>query len=191
MLIDLTLRITPKMISDAEGNEKKALTGHLGTHFDVMNKEFPLSYTELKGIVFDVSQIIEQEIGVSDINIDAIGDAKFVALYSGMIERETYGTIAYFKEHPQLSHNLIEVLLEKKICIIGVDFAGLRRGLEHTPTDQYCADRGAFVVENMISLGTILKVNHKFIARTFPMNFCDMTGLPCRVIAVVEPEKGI
>ena len=42
MLIDITLKITPKMVSDAQGNEKKSLTGHLGTHFDVMNKEFPL-----------------------------------------------------------------------------------------------------------------------------------------------------
>jgi len=42
MLIDITLKITPKMVSDAQGNEKKALVGHLGTHFDVMNKEFPL-----------------------------------------------------------------------------------------------------------------------------------------------------
>ena len=45
MKIDITLRITPKMATDAQGNEKKALVGHLGTHFDVMNKEFPLEYT--------------------------------------------------------------------------------------------------------------------------------------------------
>lgn len=190
MLIDLTLRITPRMIADAEGNEKKAQSGHLGTHFDVMNKEFPLSYTELAGIVFDVSQVREKEIRVSDINVDAIGDAKFVALYSGMIEREMYGSIAYFKEHPQLSYDLIEALLEKKISIIGVDFAGLRRGSEHTPTDQYCADRGVFIIENLTSLGAVLIGNHKFIARTFPINYSDMTGLPCRVIAEVEPEKG-
>lgn len=43
MLIDLTLKITPKMVKDAQGNEKTALAGHLGTHFDVMNKVFPLN----------------------------------------------------------------------------------------------------------------------------------------------------
>ena len=42
MFIDMTLKITPKMVKDAQGNEKKALVGHLGTHFDVMDKEFPL-----------------------------------------------------------------------------------------------------------------------------------------------------
>ena len=44
MFIELTTKITPKMVKDAEGNEKKSLSGHLGTHFDVMNKEFPLEY---------------------------------------------------------------------------------------------------------------------------------------------------
>jgi hypothetical protein len=40
MLIDLTLAITPKMITDALGNEKKqVLAGHLGTHFDSMRKK--------------------------------------------------------------------------------------------------------------------------------------------------------
>lgn len=47
MLIDVTLMITRKMVKDAQGNEKKSLVGHLGTHFDVMNKEFPLEYTKL------------------------------------------------------------------------------------------------------------------------------------------------
>ena len=42
MYIDITTKITPKIITDAQGNEVKALSGHLGTHFDVMNKEFPL-----------------------------------------------------------------------------------------------------------------------------------------------------
>ena len=55
--VDLTLKVSPKMIKDAQGNENKAFTGHLGTHFDVMNKEFPLNYTERKAIVFDVSSI--------------------------------------------------------------------------------------------------------------------------------------
>lgn len=46
MKIDVTLEITPKMVQDAQGHDKKSLSGHLGTHFDVMNKEFPLEYTQ-------------------------------------------------------------------------------------------------------------------------------------------------
>lgn len=37
MKIDITLRVTPQMVTDAQDNQKKAFVGHLGTHFDVMN----------------------------------------------------------------------------------------------------------------------------------------------------------
>jgi len=60
MFIDLTLAITPEMIADAQGNEKQVLTGHLGTHFDVMKKKFPLDYVERKAIVFDEHRVKDQ-----------------------------------------------------------------------------------------------------------------------------------
>lgn len=52
--IDLTLLVTPAIRKDIEGLEKKSLTGHLGTHFDCMDKVFPLEFTELDAIVFDI-----------------------------------------------------------------------------------------------------------------------------------------
>ena len=39
MLIDLTLDVTPGMIASARENEEKARSGHLGTHFDVMDRD--------------------------------------------------------------------------------------------------------------------------------------------------------
>lgn len=87
MLIDITLKITPKMITDAQGNEKKALVGHLGTHFDVMNKEFPLEYTRRKGVVFDVSEVTDRDIDVCDIDLDKVESDMFVSFYTGFIEK--------------------------------------------------------------------------------------------------------
>ncbi|MCQ2561837.1 MAG: cyclase family protein, partial [Clostridia bacterium] len=140
MLVDIKLKITPKMVTDAQGNEKKSLVGHLGTHFDVMNKEFPLEYTRRNAIVFDVSKAAGREIKLQDININKVEKDMFVAFYTGFIEKEGYGGSVYFHEHPQLSHELIDALVDKGISIIGIDFAGVRRGKEHTPKDQYCAD---------------------------------------------------
>jgi len=48
--------------------------------------------------------------------------------HTGFISKETYGTKDYFTNHPQLSNELIDALLEKNICIIGIDCAGVRRG---------------------------------------------------------------
>ncbi|MBQ6478493.1 MAG: cyclase family protein [Erysipelotrichaceae bacterium] len=180
MLTDITLKITPKMASDAQGNEKKTLVGHMGTHFDVMDKEFPLEYTRRKGIVFDVSGINGRDIDTCDIDLDAVEEDMFVAFHTGFIEKTGYGTPAYHHEHPQLSGRLIDALLEKGISIIGIDFAGVRRGKEHTPKDQYCADHNVFIVENLCNLRSVIG---KCIIHTYPMNYAGISGLPCRVVA--------
>ncbi len=189
MLIDLTLEITPKMAADAQGNEKKALVGHLGTHFDVMNKVFPLEYTRRQGRVFDVSDAAGEgrEIGLEDINLDQIEAGMFAAFYSGFMEKEPYGSRAYFTEHPQLSQALIDGLLQRGVALIAIDFAGVRRGREHTPADQLCADRNTFVIENVWGLGELLAASKdgQFTAHTYPMRYAQMTGLPCRVVAEV------
>jgi kynurenine formamidase len=188
MLVDLTIAVTPKIRNDAQTNLNKASFGHLGTHFDVMDKEFPLEFTERPGIVFDVSEVCSVDLGeVSkvDIDMDLIAAGMFVAFHTGYMERVPYGGKTYFKEHPQLSQELIAILVEKGVAIIGIDCAGLRSGKEHTPTDQYCADRNVFVVENLCSLRELLsgKITNIFKANTYPMNFTGMSGLPCRVIA--------
>lgn len=182
MKIDVTLKITPNMLKEAPGNENKALVGHMGTHFDVMNKEFPLDYTQRSAIVFDVSNVKNRDIDVADIELDRVTADMFVAFYTGFIETEAYGTQRYFKEHPQLSNELIEALLKKNISIIGVDFAGIRRGKEHTPIDQYCVDRGVFVIENLCNLKMVVDADGPVIAHTYPINYSGITGLPCRVV---------
>ncbi len=186
MKIDLTVKITPKMVKDAQGNEKKALVGHLGTHFDVMNKEFPLEYTVRKGVVFDVTGVdTEREIELSDIDLGRVSKNMFVAFRSDFIEKLGYGGTEYFHSHPQLSDALIDALLERGVSIIGVDFAGVRRGKEHTPKDQYCADRGVFIVENLCSLKAVTDLGGECVINTYPMNYAEMSGLPCRVVADV------
>ena len=99
-----------------------------------------------------------------------------------LYEAKGYGTKAYFGTHPCLSKELIDALLSKKISIIGVDFAGVRNGKEHTPTDQYCADRGVFIVENLCNLRAVIKAGGQGRVSTYPIRYTEMTGLPCRVV---------
>ena len=183
MLIDITLQVTPSMLGSAWENTAKTLVGHLGTHFDVMDKEFPLEYTVRKAVVFDVSRIRNRDIEISDVDLETVGADMFVAFYTGFIDEEEYGTQRYFREHPQLSSELIEALLDKRISIIGVDCAGIRRGKEHVPTDRHCAEHGVFVVENLCGLNALPDVS--VTMRTYPMRISGITGLPCRVVAEV------
>lgn len=183
MMIDITLSVTPKMMDTAGENTAKSLIGHMGTHFDVMDKEFPLEYTQRPAVVFDVSHVRGRDIEAEDIDLRQVQPGMFVAFYTGFVDEVEYGTPKYFKEHPQLSFSLIETLLEKQISIIGVDCAGIRRGKEHVPADQRCADHGVFVVENLSDLKAVLAASPRFTARTYPVRFSGMTGLPCRVVA--------
>ena len=182
MLVDLTLEITPEMAAQ-HGMHAGKLPGHLGTHFDVMNKTFPLDYTTREAIVFDVSSIKDREIEPEDIDLSLIHADMFVGFRTGFIEEHGYGTDTYRHDHPQLSMRLVDELLKKHISIIGIDFAGIRRGKEHTPADQYCADHGVFIVENLVGLDRV--IGHSVI-HTYPMRYSGITGLPCRVIAETE-----
>lgn len=190
MLYDITLRVTPKMVTDAQTNLKKAMVGHLGTHFDVMNKEFPLDYIKRPCVVFNVKGISGRDIEVSDVDLLKVHKGMFVAFYSGFIEEEGYGSKRYFAEHPQLSKELIDNLLNKKISMIGVDFSGVRNGKEHNPTDQYCADRGVFIVENMCNLAPLCG-KENITTYTFPINFEGYTGLPCRVVVEIPDTNTV
>ena len=187
MFIDLTIEVTPQLREKALKNEKRSVGGHIGTHFDVMDKKFPLEYVKRDGIVFDVSSLEKKEIESNDIDLTQIKPDMFVAFYSGHLEKTGYGTPEYFKDHPQLSKALIDKLLEKSISIIGIDFVGIRNMKEHTEMDQYCADNGVFVVENLCNLDKVLdnKRSVKFKVHTYPIKYSDMTGLPCRVVAEI------
>ena len=76
MMIDITLQITPEMMGTAWENTAKNLVGHLGTHFDVMDKEFPLEYTKRKAVVFDVSHIRGRGVECQDVDLDQVEKEK-------------------------------------------------------------------------------------------------------------------
>ena len=92
--IDLTYALTKKKIEEwaekiSDRDKALASTGHLGTHFDVMGKEFPLDFTESRGIVFDVSSAGEGEVDVSDIDLDKVRAEDFVLRDSGHSHKDT------------------------------------------------------------------------------------------------------
>lgn len=186
MYIDLTTKTTPQLIQEAQSNEKKALVGHLGTHFDVMDKELPLEYLSHKAVVFDVRGVGRRDIELSDLPYNRLEKDLFVAFCSGLITEEGYGSKQYFQAHPQLSEELIDHLVRLDISLIGVDFAGVRRGKEHTPKDQYLADKGIFVIENLCNLEQVLAAGAESVKiNSYPVNCSGVTGLPCRVVAEI------
>ncbi|MEA5050516.1 MAG: cyclase family protein [Oscillospiraceae bacterium] len=182
MLFDLTMELDWQAAGASGGG--RGGDGHWGTHFDGMGREFPLRCLRLPGVVFDVRAAGQGETGVGDVDLARVRPGCFALFYSGFADAEPYGTVRYRKEHPQLSDALLGALLDRGAALIGLDFAGARRGAEHTPADERCAQRGAFIVENLCGLGALPQ--EPFAVYTFPVRWRGITGLPCRVVAQTE-----
>jgi kynurenine formamidase len=194
MKIDLSVAITEEILNtlfnlNATGQiPPVAKFGHIGTHFDVMDKEFQLENTERKGTLFDVSHVKGRDIEITDIDTAKIAENDFVIFHTGCLKERKYGSPGYFTSHPELANALITYLVNKKVSMIGIDAAGIRNSAEHPKADQYCADNGIFVIENLDNLDLLLKETrtHEFIVHTYPVKYQGLTGLPCRVVAEIS-----
>lgn len=62
--------------------------------------------------------------------------------------------------------------------MIGVDFSGVRNGAEHNAADQYCADRGVFIVENLCNLQPLAARGGTFAVHVYPLSNPELTGSP-------------
>jgi kynurenine formamidase len=186
--VTITIEILNSMSDQASSSQILAATkfGHIGTHFDVMDRKFPLDNTERRGKIFDLSRVKEKDIDVADIDLSEIHEQDFVIFHTGHLKEKKYGSPAYFQNYPELSNLLITTLVNKKVSMIGIDAASIRNS-EHRQVDQYCADNGVFVIENLANLAELLGAvqNHAFTVHTYPINYEGMTGLPCRVIAEI------
>lgn len=187
MYHDLTLLVSPQMRKDAEGNDRFSLIGHLGTHFDIMDKLFPLDYLRLPAAVFDVSAIRGRDVEAADVALGQVRPGMFVGFCTGCAREFGYGSPEYFHSPVALSQDLIGQLIERGTRIIGIDAPGIRKGAEHTPMDQHCADHGVFIVENMDGMQELLggAPYARCVVNTFPVSYSGTTGLPCRVVAEV------
>lgn len=188
MKIDLTYELTRGKIENYlkqfdDNNKALMSSGHLGTHFDVMGKSFSLDYTESRGVIFDVSSAGIGEVTLDQIELEKIQAGDFVLLRTGVSEKYDYGMPDYNEKFPQISWEVIEKLVEKKIRMIGVDMRGLRHGEEHSKADNFCSQRNVFVVENLVNLDKLLNVQGNLTIHVYPVNVKGFSGLPTRVIA--------
>lgn len=178
MYIDITLEITKEIINK-NNLEYKQLLNHFATHYDIMDKTFPLDYIKRDGIIFN--KIGQKEINLTSDELNKIKENSFVLFNTGFISDVGYFSKEYSSFQPELKTSLIYKLIEKKVSIIGLDFKGVKKGSEHVKFDKICADKNIFIVENLTNLDKVSKFED-FIVYTFPLNYTFLTGVPCRVI---------
>jgi kynurenine formamidase len=190
MLMDLTLTLPADfdftVLADDQELIKKLLDdGHIGTHFDVVDKTFPIESFRTNGKIFDISHIRDREVEIADLAGQSIDEGDTIIFYTGYMKQFGYSR-EYADYSAELSDETVEYLLGRKIRIIAVDAAGGQKPKKHKSFDQHCADHDVFVVENLDKLEALLERSPKpFLIYTAPLNRQDMSGLPCRVFAEI------
>ena len=192
MKIDLSFKLDKKALEETLGslaqvNMNLEKQGHVGTHFDIMNKEFSIDNVITKGRVFDISHIKTEEVKLKDLDLSSVEKGDFIMFHSGILKRLKYGSKEYFSTNIELSDEVIDYLIDKEVNFIGIDMNGAQKPANHQRIDQHCADRGVFIIENLDNLDLVLeKASDKsFTVYTFPVNMSGFSGLPCRVIAQI------
>lgn len=185
MIFDLTTSISKQQMDCwlEQSEQRHIATGHMGTHLDTYCKTpIPLEYFKSTGVLIDVSGICEsREITVDDMAGYEVLQDSFVLFRTARTERFAYGSAEYFKDHPQLSHDLIDWLIGCKVRFVGIDCSGIRRGDEHRGADIRCEEHSVYVIENLCNLNRLQPAN--FTVYTMWLDDPEMTGLKCRVIA--------
>lgn len=201
MFIDLTLDIQTNpvkaalqiQLSAAEAElptavarPEQQMEGHVGTHFDVMDKEFPIESFKTSGKLVDISKIRGREVEVSDLVQSNIGAGDTVILHTGYMEEFGYENRLYWKRSAELSDAAVSYLISKGIRLILVDAAGAQKPTKHQRVDQKCADNGIFIVENLDNVKALLAhANLPFTVYTAPLKRSGLSGLPCRVFVEI------
>jgi hypothetical protein len=75
------LPIDAKKLATEEAYKIFIDSGHAGTHFDVVNKTFPLESFKTRGKVIDISHIRDREVEVEDLGSVSIEVDDFVIFH--------------------------------------------------------------------------------------------------------------
>jgi kynurenine formamidase len=187
MYIDLSLPVSPDGAAPETTARERSLMdfGHKGTHLDrLLGTTLPPDYVKSRAVQFPVDGFsANRPVTPEDIPLDRIRGGDFVLFHTGAVKRHRYGSRAYLDAYFELSWEVIDALIDKKIHFIGIDARGIRANREHREADERCERARVYVIENLQNT-ELLPALEPFVLYAFCFD-TGGSGLPCRVIAEV------
>jgi len=185
-MIDITLKLDKNhdVWKWLEAQDNKLLNaGHIGTHIDVYKKSsIPIDYFKSQGLLIDCTSFgINEQIGIEVVDGHEITEGTFIMFKTDIQTEHPYGSDVYINNHPELSWELIDHLLEKKVHFIGIDCAGIRRGKEHVKADVKSEENDTYVVENLSLENLSVNQGQLFDVFTMWIDNPFLTGLSTRI----------
>ncbi len=153
---------------------------NMGTHIDVMSTDVIIENDRLisEGVKFDVSNITDRAIELDDLELSRIKEGVYVLFQTNwdkyLDDDEKYST------HPEISMEVIEYLVGKKVNMIGIDTLGLGLRRNHGIIDEYLAKNKIYGIENLTNLRSIPEENFKVYC--LPIKIEGLDALPARLL---------
>ena len=203
MLIDVSMPITAgsvfrlgtppveiasrKFYHESEGEYESvvlSLSAHTATHVDLV---FAKSRIEPERMIGRGKLIVVTQAPGSEIQLDDVehqveiesGDFVFFRTdWSKLVGTEEY------HNHPELSPDVVQWLVSKRINAVGIDARGLGRGRRHGEYDRLLMKNDIFVIENLANLSAI--PTREFTAYCFPLKIENIDAIPARVVVEIN-----
>lgn len=154
---------------------------NMGTHIDVMGEGVEIEPERLiaQGIKFNVSHIVDRAITLEDLDLSRIKEGVYVFFQTGWDKH--FEDEEKYNHHPEVSMEVVEYLVEKKVNMIGIDTLGLGFGRNHGTIDVYLGKHETYAIENLMNLDQLPEEGFKVYC--LPMKIEGIDALPARLLA--------
>lgn len=153
---------------------------NMGTHIDVMSNKVVLENERLiaHGIKFDVSNITDRPIILEDLNLSIVKEGDFVFFQTNW--DKYFDDEEKYNNHPEISMEVMEYLVDKKVNMIGIDALGLGIGRNHGLIDVFLGKNETYAIENLTNLDKVPENN--FRVYCLPMKIEGLDAYPARIL---------
>lgn len=132
------------------------------------------------GVKFDVSHVAGRQIELNDLDTSILWEGQYVFFQTNW---DLYRGEAKYLDHPELSRQVLEYLVGRRINMIGIDAPGIGKGENHPAYEAYAAEHGACVIQNLTNLWKVPKSG--FSVYCFPSKFEGLDAIPARILVEV------
>lgn len=205
MLIDVSMSITPgsvfrlgtppvdiarrRFYAESEGEYETvmlSLPAHTATHVDLVFPDNRIGLDQMigPGKLIDATAVRENSIQLADVEGQvALCEGDFVLFRTDW--SQFVGTEKYHS-HPELTPEVVQWLISKKVNAVGIDALGLGLGRTHGEYDRLLIKNGVFVIENLANLSRIPA--NEFKVYCFPLRMEGVDAIPARVVIEIEGD---
>jgi kynurenine formamidase len=159
-------------------------SAHTATHVDLVltNRYIDPERMIGNGKLIDVSQLTGTQVRLADVERQVeIEGGDFVFFRTDWSQ---FADTEQYYDHPELSLEVVEWLIDKGINAVGIDALGLAQGRDHGEYDRLLAREDILVIENLANLAAI--PHRRFKVYCFPLKVENTDAIPARVVVEID-----